>query len=134
MEAQGYKVSDNIVYQDNESTIRLKKSGKGLSSKHTRHIDIRYFFVMDRIAAGDLTMEYCSTKIMIGDFYTKVLQGKVFRMFRDLIMNEENQLPREVPFLPETRLFITTLSTSSRVLPQECAGHDEIKSNKTKKA
>ena len=28
MEAQGYKVSDNIVYQDNESAIRLKKTQK----------------------------------------------------------------------------------------------------------
>eukprot|EP00957_Ditylum_brightwellii_P082308 6258873-Ditylum_brightwellii.AAC.1 len=114
MEAQGCKVSDNIVYQDNESKIRLKKNGKGLSSKRTWHIDIQYFFVTDHIEAGDLTMEYCPTGMMIGDFYTKVLQGKTFRTFRDLIMNMENQLPRDMPFLPETRLSAKTLSTSSR--------------------
>eukprot|EP00957_Ditylum_brightwellii_P168284 12811057-Ditylum_brightwellii.AAC.1 len=33
MEAQGYKVSDNIVYQDNESAIRLKKTEKGQAAK-----------------------------------------------------------------------------------------------------
>eukprot|EP00957_Ditylum_brightwellii_P074718 5679266-Ditylum_brightwellii.AAC.1 len=65
MEAQRYKVSDNIVYQDNESAIRLEKNGKGSSSKRTRHIDIRYFFVTDRIEAGDLTTEYCPTGMMI---------------------------------------------------------------------
>eukprot|EP00957_Ditylum_brightwellii_P174280 13268664-Ditylum_brightwellii.AAC.1 len=104
MKAQGYKVSDNIMYQDNESAIRLEKSGKGLSSKSTRHNYIRYFFVTDRIEAGDLTTEYCPTRMMIGDFYTKALKGKAFRTFRDLIMNVENQLPNEMPFLQEMRL------------------------------
>ena len=103
MEAQGYKVSDNIVRQDNESAIRLKKNRKGSSSKRTRHINICYFFVMDCIKAGNLTTEYCLTRMMIGDFYTKALQGKTFKTFRDLIMKVENQLPNEMPFLPETR-------------------------------
>eukprot|EP00957_Ditylum_brightwellii_P158031 12029684-Ditylum_brightwellii.AAC.1 len=40
MEAQGYKVSDNIVYQNNESAMQLEKSEKNSSSKCTRHIDI----------------------------------------------------------------------------------------------
>eukprot|EP00957_Ditylum_brightwellii_P121475 9264279-Ditylum_brightwellii.AAC.1 len=61
MEAQGYNISDNIVYQDNESAIRLEKNGKGSSSKCTRHIGIRYFFVTDCIEAGDMTTEYCPT-------------------------------------------------------------------------
>eukprot|EP00957_Ditylum_brightwellii_P170541 12982092-Ditylum_brightwellii.AAC.1 len=74
MEAQGYNVSDNIMYQDNESAIRLEKNGKGLSSKCTRHIDICYFFVTDQVAASDLTMEYCPTGMVINDFYTKALQ------------------------------------------------------------
>eukprot|EP00957_Ditylum_brightwellii_P192519 14658176-Ditylum_brightwellii.AAC.1 len=92
METQGYKVSDNIVYQDNESEIRLEKKRNVSSSKCTRHIDIHYFFATDRIEAGDLTIEYCLTRMMIGDFYTKVLQGKAFRMFRDLVMNVDSQL------------------------------------------
>eukprot|EP00957_Ditylum_brightwellii_P142902 10888293-Ditylum_brightwellii.AAC.1 len=113
MEAQGYKVSDNIVYQDNESAIKLEKNGKGSSSKRTRHIDIRYFFVTDCIEAGNLTMEYCPTGMMIGDFYKKALQDKAFRTFQDLIMNVEHQLPYEMTFLPETRLSVKTLETSS---------------------
>eukprot|EP00957_Ditylum_brightwellii_P153481 11680805-Ditylum_brightwellii.AAC.1 len=95
MEAQCYKVSDSIVHQDNEIAIRLKKNGKGLSSKCTRRINIRYFFMTDCIKADNLTMKYCPTKMMIRDFYTKALQGKTFRTFRDLTMNVENQLPRE---------------------------------------
>eukprot|EP00957_Ditylum_brightwellii_P120007 9158273-Ditylum_brightwellii.AAC.4 len=52
MEAQGYKVSDNIAYQDNESAMQLEKNGEKSISKPTRHIDIRYFFVTNRIQSG----------------------------------------------------------------------------------
>jgi hypothetical protein len=50
LEAQGYAVSDSVVYQDNQSVILLEKNGRASSSKRTRHINIRYFFVTDRIA------------------------------------------------------------------------------------
>ena len=40
---------DNIVYQDNKSDIILEKNGKDSSSKRTKHINIRYYFVTDRI-------------------------------------------------------------------------------------
>eukprot|EP00957_Ditylum_brightwellii_P153458 11679229-Ditylum_brightwellii.AAC.1 len=55
LEGQGIKVRDNIVYQDNQSAMRLEKSGKGSSGKRTCHINICYFFVTDRIASGELT-------------------------------------------------------------------------------
>jgi hypothetical protein len=47
MEAQGYRVQDNILFQDNKSTILLEKNGKASSSKCTKHINIRYFFITD---------------------------------------------------------------------------------------
>jgi hypothetical protein len=87
LEAQGYSVSDNVVFQDNQSAMLLEKNGKRSSSKRTRHINIRYFFVTDRIEAGELTVEYCPTGEMIGDFFTKPLQGSDFRRFRNLILN-----------------------------------------------
>ena len=49
LEAQGYDFFDNIVYQDNESTIILENNGKASSSKRTKHINIRYYFVTDNI-------------------------------------------------------------------------------------
>ena len=45
------------------------------------------FFVTDRIEANEMKVEYCPTKMMIADFYTKPLQGKLFRLFRNLILN-----------------------------------------------
>ena len=38
LEAQGYTVSDNLLHQDNQSSIKLEKNGKALSGKRTRHI------------------------------------------------------------------------------------------------
>jgi hypothetical protein len=87
LEAQGYEVKENIVYQDNQSSILLEKNGRASSSKRTRHINIRYFFVTDRVKSGEVSIDYCPTDDMIADFFTKPLQGAKFRKFRDIIMN-----------------------------------------------
>ena len=95
LEAQGYNVKDNIVYQDNQSAIKLAKNGKRSSGKRTRHINIRYFFVTDRIAAKEMNMEYCPTLDMIADYFTKPLQGSQFRRFRNIILGiDETMIPR----------------------------------------
>ena len=91
LEAQGYSVSENIIYQDNQAAILLEKNGKASSGKRTKHINMRYFFVTDRIAKRDVSVEWCPTGEMTGDFLTKPLQGALFRRFRDLIMGVEAQ-------------------------------------------
>jgi len=88
LEEQGHKVNSSTVYQDNKSAILLEVNGKGSSSKRTRHMDIRYLFITDRITAGKISLEYCPTSKMIADFYTKPLQGNMFTKYRDLILND----------------------------------------------
>ena len=85
--SQGYR-SDNqaVLYQDNQSTMRLIDSGRPLSAR-TRHLHIRYFFVTDRIKSGELTMKYIKTDEMLADFLTKPLQGELFAKLRDKLMN-----------------------------------------------
>jgi hypothetical protein len=90
LEAQGYTNDDTILYQDNKSAILLEENGKKSSSKRTRHINIRYYFVTDRIEKGDVKVEYCPTSQMIADFFTKPLQGTLFNTFRDFIMNVDS--------------------------------------------
>lgn len=87
LEEQGYATKDNLLYQDNQSAILLEKNGKGSSSKRTRHINIRFFFISDRIQSGQITVRYCPTSQMVGDFHTKPLQGLKFRQFRALVLN-----------------------------------------------
>lgn len=87
MEEQGYPLKPSVVHQDNQSAMLLETNGKGSSGKRTRHMNIRYFFVADVQERKQITMEYCPTDEMIGDFFTKPLQGAKFRRFRNIIMN-----------------------------------------------
>ena len=87
VEAQGYKVEENVLYQDNQSAILMERNGKFSCSKRTKHIDMRYFFITDRIEKKEVSVEYCPTGEMIGDFFTKPLQGAIFRKFRAQILN-----------------------------------------------
>jgi len=87
LRSQGYAVKGNVVYQDNQSAILLEKNGRASSGKRTRHVDIRYFFITDRIQHGEVTIEYCPTDEMNADVLTKPLQGSTFRKFRDRILN-----------------------------------------------
>ena len=69
MEEQGYNIKP-IMYQDNQSSMKLEQNGKESSSKRTRHINIRYFFITDCIARKELKVEYCPTDDMIADYLT----------------------------------------------------------------
>jgi hypothetical protein len=86
LKAQGYSVHDNVIFQDNKSSILLERNGKMSSSRRTKHINVRYFFITDRISKGEVRVEWCPTKEMVADFMSKPLQGAVFLKFRDLIM------------------------------------------------
>ena len=82
MEAQGYSISSNIVKQDNKSTILLAENGKTSSGKRTRALNVQYFYIKDQIDRGNITIEYCPTDNMVGDYMTKGLQGVKFNKFR----------------------------------------------------
>ena len=86
LDAQGYCVDDNILNQDNKSSILLKTNGKASSGKRTKHINIRYFFITNRVKKGDVSVVWCPTGDMISDYATKPLQGSLFKNFRDEIM------------------------------------------------
>ena len=85
LEGQGYG-TNTILYEDNQSTMRLAQNGKLSSGQRTRHINIRYFFITDRIARNEVVIQYCLTKKMVADYFTKPLQGVLFYKFRDQIM------------------------------------------------
>ena len=87
LEAQGYTVKDNVIFQDNMSAMLLEKNGKRSSGKKTRHIDIRYYFITDNINRGTVRVSHCPTDDMIADFFTKPLQGTKFYKFQSSIMN-----------------------------------------------
>ena len=97
LEAQGYNINDCIIYKDNKSAILLEQNSRASSSKRTRHINIRYYFVTDRINCGEIKLKYCPMAEMLGDYFTKPLQGALFNKFRDRVLNIQVD-PSTVPF------------------------------------
>jgi hypothetical protein len=47
--SQGYGIIENLLLQDNKSSILLEQNGKASSGKRMRHINIQYFFITDRV-------------------------------------------------------------------------------------
>ena len=86
LSAQGYEIKDNVLYQDNQSTILMMKNGRNSCTGNSRHVHTRYFFVKDRVEKGEVRVEYCPTLQMLGDYFTKPLQGNLFNKLRDVIM------------------------------------------------
>ena len=54
IQAQGYTVDQNKMYQDNIATMRLEINGTLSSSKRTKHIKARYFFIKDKVHSGEV--------------------------------------------------------------------------------
>ena len=57
VEAQGYEVQENVLYQDNQSAIRLENNGKISSGRRTRAMNIRYFFVTDQVEKENIDLK-----------------------------------------------------------------------------
>ena len=82
---QGHDVGPAVLYQDNMSTIALVENGQA-SNERSRHINIKFFFVSDRVEKGEIVIKYMPTDDMIADLLTKPLQGEKFRAMRDKIL------------------------------------------------
>ena len=85
---QGHKVGPAVLYQDNLSAVKLAENGAS-SAERTRHIAICFFWLKDRVDAGELTIVYCPTADMVADLLTKPLQGEAFRRLRRQLLNWE---------------------------------------------
>ena len=95
MEAQGYGIDKNILYQDNMSEILLEKNVNNSRRNNTKHINVRYYFINYRVESGEVVTKHCPTTEMLGYIFTKPLQGALFRKFRAEIMNIPDNINTE---------------------------------------
>ena len=86
LEYQGYTLRENLFHQDNKSTIQFEKNGRKSCGPNSRHIDIRYFWIKNRLELDGFDVVYCPTEHMQADFFTKPLQGSLFRKLRAVVM------------------------------------------------
>ena len=82
----------SMVKQDNTSTIKMaNKGGRRTCGKRTRCIEIRYFYITEKINKDLIVMSYCPTKEMVSDYLSKPIQGSLFRLHRNAIMGITNE-------------------------------------------
>ena len=86
LKEQGYEIANNVIFQDNKSAILMEKNERNSCTGNSRHINVRYFWVKDRIDKGEVRVEYLPTHLMLADYYTKPLMGSKFNLLREYIM------------------------------------------------
>jgi hypothetical protein len=96
------------------SAMLLETNGRASAGQRSRHINIRYFFIKDRIANGDITLLHCPTEQMIADFFTKPLQGHLFRKFRDIIMGITHYSTLLIPSSIQSRSVLESIILKER--------------------
>ena len=70
-----------VVYCDNQSGIRLSKNL--VFHDWSKHIDIRYHFLIDCVQRGTIRLEYIQTDEQVAGIFTKALCRHRFVKFRD---------------------------------------------------
>ena len=77
------------MFQDNLSAQFLEINDKFLSSKKTKHIKAKFFFVKDKVDSREMKIIDCPTDVMWADIMRKPIQGKAYRIMRAKLMNCE---------------------------------------------
>ena len=75
--AQGHAMPPMTILQDNQSCMALIARSRS-GAERTRHIQIRYFWVKERVDTGEVKIEYLRTEDMYANVLTKPLQGAQF--------------------------------------------------------
>ena len=60
------------VYQDNITAMRLMDLDGNNSCNRTKHIDIRYYWIKDKIKMKEVEVVYQPTQTMVADILTKL--------------------------------------------------------------
>ena len=67
---------NTIIYQDNKSTLSLSKGG---GHKRSKHFDIEFHYVIEKIREGKIQIHYTPTQHMLADMFTKTLHTRNLR-------------------------------------------------------
>jgi hypothetical protein len=66
IKAQGFSIKQNILFQDNQSTVCLEVNSSFSRSKRTRHIKCRYFFIQNKLLPQQNQVGSCPHKPKTG--------------------------------------------------------------------
>jgi hypothetical protein len=128
LKEQGYALEESVFEQDNESAMKLEKNGRMSAGQKSRHIHIRYFWIKDRTEGNDIAIRHCPTLAMLADFFTKPLQGNLFRRFRDVILGHSHvdTLQRDHAVSAEERVGEKRTDKRDTALPSATSENEPV--------
>ena len=71
------------IYEDNQAAICMAKNPQ--YHGRSKHVDIKYHFVREQVAAGTVELQYCQSKNMVADLLTKGLPSTQFVRLREML-------------------------------------------------
>lgn len=94
MEDMGeHQKSSTEIYCDSKSAIAIAKNPVHFS--RTKHIAIKYHFLREVEANGDIELKYCSTEEQLADIFTKAIPRGEFQLFRSMLGVSEKCIKEE---------------------------------------
>lgn len=69
------------IQVDNQSAIQLIKTG--VLNKRSKHIDVRFIFIQEKVAENNIVIKYCSSENQTADILTKPLNSLKFAKHSD---------------------------------------------------
>jgi hypothetical protein len=86
------ELEPTVIYCDNQSCIKLSENL--VFHDRSKHIEIRYHFIRDRIQKGAVKLQYISTDEQVADILTKPLEKGKFVFFKRQTWSGAEYLPR----------------------------------------
>ena len=71
--------SSTIIYTDCPSTLAVARNL--VFHACTKHIDVHYHYVRERLSSGKISLDYVPTQENIANLFTKVLPNEKFEAF-----------------------------------------------------
>lgn len=74
------------IYEDNQGAIALTKNP--VCTQRSKHVDIKYHFVLSAHAEGKISIDYCPTADMVADVLTKPVTKSKFERLKGYLFGE----------------------------------------------
>ena len=72
--------SPTTIFTDSQSALAVARNP--IFHARTKHIEVHYHYVRERLSAGEISLAYVPTQDNLADLFTKALSREKFEAFR----------------------------------------------------
>ena len=91
LEELGVQIAGPVVVREDNKACQMFADHAGNFSS-TKHINVRYHFVRERLERGDIRVDYVRTDDQVADIFTKALSRDLFKKFRGKLVVSRSSL------------------------------------------